>query len=100
VNSPELLKKTIQAVYAKGSALEYEVVEASSLHRLLRYANEGLFERDRDNVCLLHGGGVPDAGRLLAELKYGSGDGYQISRYLAVKLVPGAHALHPRWKPR
>jgi 3-keto-5-aminohexanoate cleavage enzyme len=57
VNSPELLKKTIQAVYAKGSALEYEIVEASSLHRLLRYANEGLFDRDRDNMWLLHGGG-------------------------------------------
>ena len=57
VNSPALLKKTIQAVYAKGSALEYEVVEASSLHRLLRYANEGLFDRHRDNVWLLHGGG-------------------------------------------
>ena len=57
VNSPELLKKTIQAVYDKGSALEYEIVEASSLHRLLRYANEGLFDRDRDNVWLLHGGG-------------------------------------------
>jgi 3-keto-5-aminohexanoate cleavage enzyme len=57
VNSPALLKKTIQAVYGKGSALEYEVVEASSLHRLLRYANEGLFDRDRDNVWLLHGGG-------------------------------------------
>jgi 3-keto-5-aminohexanoate cleavage enzyme len=57
VNSPALLKKTIQAVYGKGSALEYEVVEASSLHRLLRYANEGLFDRARDNVWLLHGGG-------------------------------------------
>ena len=57
VNSPELLKKTIQAVYAKGSALEYEVIEASTLHRLLRYAGEGLFDRDRDNVWLLHGGG-------------------------------------------
>ncbi|CAN5449995.1 3-keto-5-aminohexanoate cleavage protein [soil metagenome] len=57
VNSPELLKRTIEAVYAKGSALEYEVVEASSLHRLLRYAGEGLFNRDRDNVWLLHGGG-------------------------------------------
>jgi 3-keto-5-aminohexanoate cleavage enzyme len=57
VNSPALLKKTIEAVYAKGSALEYEVVEASSLHRMLRYANEGLFDRDRDNVWLLHGGG-------------------------------------------
>ena len=57
MNSPELLKKTIQAVYAKGSALEYEVVEASSLHRLLRYADEGLFDRGRDNIWLLHGGG-------------------------------------------
>lgn len=57
VNSPELLQRTIRAVYAKGSALEYEVVEASSLHRLLRYAGEGLFDRDRENVWLLHGGG-------------------------------------------
>jgi 3-keto-5-aminohexanoate cleavage enzyme len=57
VNSPELLKRTIQAVYAMGSALEYEIVEASSLHRLLRYANEGLFERHRENLWLLHGGG-------------------------------------------
>ena len=57
VNSPALLKATIAAVYKKGSALEYEVVEASSLHRLLRYADEGLFDRDRDNVWLLHGGG-------------------------------------------
>lgn len=57
VNSPELLKKTIRTVYEKGSALEYEIVEASSLHRLLRYANEGLFDRHRDNIWLLHGGG-------------------------------------------
>ena len=57
VNSPALLKKTIQAVYEKGSALEYEVVEASSLHRLLRYAEQGLFDRHRDNIWLLHGGG-------------------------------------------
>jgi len=57
VNSPALLKKTIKAVYEMDSALEYEVVEASSLHRLLRYANEGLFDRHRDNVWLLHGGG-------------------------------------------
>ena len=57
VNSPELLRRTIQAVYAKGSALEYEIVEASSLHRLMRYADEGLFDRHRDNVGLLPGGG-------------------------------------------
>jgi 2-methylcitrate dehydratase PrpD len=40
-------------------------------------------------------GGTPDAGSLVRELKTGSDDGYQIARYLAVKLVPGAHALHP-----
>jgi 3-keto-5-aminohexanoate cleavage enzyme len=57
VNSPELLRRTIRAVYDKGSALEYEIVEASSLHRLRRYADEGLFDRHRDNVWLLHGGG-------------------------------------------
>jgi 3-keto-5-aminohexanoate cleavage enzyme len=57
VNSPALLKQTIKAVYAKGSALEYEVVEASSLHRLVRYAGEGLFDRHRKNIWLLHGGG-------------------------------------------
>lgn len=57
VNSPELLRETIQKVYAMGTALEYEVVEASSLHRLLRYADEGLFDRHRKNIWLLHGGG-------------------------------------------
>lgn len=57
VNSPELLRETITRVYAMNTALEYEVVEASSLHRLLRYANEGLFDRHRRNVWLLHGGG-------------------------------------------
>ena len=57
VNSPQLLRRTIEAVYAKGSALEYEIVEASSLHRLMRYAGEGLFDRHRENIWLLHGGG-------------------------------------------
>lgn len=57
VNSPELLKQTIETVYSMGSALEYEIVEASSIHRLLRYSEEGLFDRDRTNVWLLHGGG-------------------------------------------
>jgi 2-methylcitrate dehydratase PrpD len=37
------------------------------------------------------GGGPPKATSLTREL---NGD-YQITRYLAIKLVPGAHALHP-----
>ena len=57
VNSPQLLKRTIEAVYARGSALEYEIVEASSLHRLMRYSEDGLFDKDRRNIWLLHGGG-------------------------------------------
>ncbi|MBO9602807.1 MAG: 3-keto-5-aminohexanoate cleavage protein [Novosphingobium sp.] len=57
VNSPELLKATIKSVYERGSALEYEIVEASSLYRLMRYADEGLFDKDRENVWLLYGGG-------------------------------------------
>jgi 3-keto-5-aminohexanoate cleavage enzyme len=57
VNSPQLLRRTIEAVYSKGSALEYEIVEASSLHRLMRYADEGLFDKHRSNIWLLHGGG-------------------------------------------
>ena len=57
VNSPEFLKQTIQKVYAMGSALEYEVVEASALHRLRRYAEEGIFDPARANIWLLHGGG-------------------------------------------
>jgi 2-methylcitrate dehydratase PrpD len=40
-------------------------------------------------------GGTPDAGSLARDLRRGSDDDYQIARYLAVKLVPGAHALHP-----
>ncbi len=37
------------------------------------------------------GGGTPNAASLTREL---NGD-YQIARYLAIKLAPGAHALHP-----
>jgi 3-keto-5-aminohexanoate cleavage enzyme len=77
VNSPELLKKTIQAVYAKGLALEYELVEASSLHRLLRYANEGLFERDRDNVWLLHGGGFGPTPAIARNVLFNIDEGIQ-----------------------
>jgi 3-keto-5-aminohexanoate cleavage enzyme len=57
VNSPELLKATIKSVYERGSALEFEIVEASALHRLMRYAEEGLFRKDRANLWLLYGGG-------------------------------------------
>ncbi len=40
-------------------------------------------------------GGTPDSRALTREFNRASDGDYQISRYLAVKLVPGAHALHP-----
>jgi 3-keto-5-aminohexanoate cleavage enzyme len=78
VNSPELLKKTIRAVYEKGSALEYEIVEASCLHRLLRYANEGLFDRDRENIWLLHGGGFGAVPPIARNLLYNIDEGLRL----------------------
>jgi 3-keto-5-aminohexanoate cleavage enzyme len=58
VNSPHFLKETIQAVYAKPSTLEYEIVDTHALHRLAQYADDGVFERDAGYVWLLYGGGL------------------------------------------
>ncbi len=41
------------------------------------------------------GGGPTDTSSLTRVLNRESNESYQIARYLAVKLVPGAHALHP-----
>ena len=57
-NSPRFLKETIEAVYAKPSTLEYEVVDTHALHRLSHYADEGVFDRDADYIWLLYGGGL------------------------------------------
>ena len=78
VNSPALLRQTIQAVYEKGSALEYEVTEASTLHRLLRYANEGLFDRHRDNMWLLHGGGFGATPPVARNVLFGIDEGLRL----------------------
>jgi len=69
VNSVALLKETIGRAYAKGTAIEYEIVEPSAVHRLLRLANEGVFDRNRRNIWLLHGAGfgsVPPVARYVA----------------------------------
>lgn len=49
----------------------------------------------RGGFLAVFAGGVPEPGSLARELKRGDDRAYQISRYLAIKLVPGAHALHP-----
>ncbi len=58
INSPHFLKETIRAVYAKGSTLEYEIVDTHALHRLSHYADEGVFDRDAPFIWLLYGGGL------------------------------------------
>jgi 3-keto-5-aminohexanoate cleavage enzyme len=104
VNSPQLLKRTIEAVYARGSALEYEIVEASSLHRLLRYAREGLFDPHRPNIWLLHGGGfgatppiarnlifnIDEGQRLFPQAIWGvTGTGHHMFRLVTLGLAMG-----------
>jgi 3-keto-5-aminohexanoate cleavage enzyme len=78
VNSPALLKQTIEAVYRKGSALEYEVVEASCLHRLMRYANEGQFDRHRRNMWLLHGGGFGATPAIARNVLFAIDEGHRL----------------------
>ncbi len=56
INSPQFLKEAIRAVYAKGSTLEYEIVDTHALHRLSQYADDGVFDRDADYIWLLYGG--------------------------------------------
>ena len=58
VNSPQFLKQSISAVYAKGSVLEYEIVDTHALERLSSYAEEGIFDAETAPVWLLYGGGL------------------------------------------
>jgi 3-keto-5-aminohexanoate cleavage enzyme len=57
INTPELVMGAMKAAYDAGSAIEYEVVEASCLHRLGGYLTQIGDSPDRENVWLLHGGG-------------------------------------------
>ena len=57
VNSPELVMAAMKAAYDAGSAIEYEVTEASTLHRLGGMLTKIGDDPARENVWLLHGGG-------------------------------------------
>jgi 3-keto-5-aminohexanoate cleavage enzyme len=78
VNSIDLLKQTIQHVYGRNKCLEYEVVEASSLHRLLRVATEGIFDRERGNVWLLHGGGFGATPPIARNIQFSIDEGQRL----------------------
>ena len=57
VNSPELVMSAMKAAYDAGSAIEYEITEASTLHRLGGMLTKIGDDPNRENVWLIHGGG-------------------------------------------
>jgi 3-keto-5-aminohexanoate cleavage enzyme len=57
VNSPELVKGAMKAAYDSGSTIEFEVTEASVLHRLVGMFKDIGDDPKRENVWLIHGGG-------------------------------------------
>jgi 3-keto-5-aminohexanoate cleavage enzyme len=57
VNSPELVMGAMKAAYDAHSAIEYEITEASTLHRLGGMLTKIGDDPGRENVWLLHGGG-------------------------------------------
>jgi 3-keto-5-aminohexanoate cleavage enzyme len=57
INSPELVKGAMKAAYDARSAIEFEVTEASALHRLVTMCHDIGVDPGRENIWLLHGGG-------------------------------------------
>lgn len=63
VNSEHLLQENIKAALKRGASLEFEITEVSQIHKLSRYADEGIFDRNTKNLwldyCLGFGAMVP-----------------------------------------
>ena len=63
MNSEHLLKENIKAVLKRGASLEFEITEVSQIHKLNRFADEGVFNRNTKNLwldyCLGFGAMVP-----------------------------------------
>lgn len=75
VNSERLLQENIRAVLARGAALEFEITEVSQIHKLHRYAGDGVFDRDTRNLwldyCLGFGAMVPTVRTLALAMEDG-----------------------------
>ncbi len=75
VNSERLLQENIRAVLARGAALEFEITEVSQIHKLSRYADEGVFDRATRNLwldyCLGFGAMVPTVRTLALAMEDG-----------------------------
>ena len=75
VNSEQLLQENIKAVLKRGAALEFEITEVSQIHKLNRYAEEGVFDRSTKNLwldyCLGFGAMVPHVRTLASAVDEG-----------------------------
>ena len=52
MNSEHLLQQNIKAVLKRGASLEFEITEVSQIHKLKRFAEEGVFDRNTKNLWL------------------------------------------------
>lgn len=69
-NSGEWLCKAISSAHEQGATVEFEVVYSAALHRIKRYADQGVFDASADYLWLLHGGGyggTPPIGRMIVQ---------------------------------
>lgn len=70
-NNGEWLGKSIRHAHSVGSTVEFEVVHTPGLHRLRRFADEGMFDPDADYLWLLQGCGIancPPTPRYLVDM--------------------------------
>jgi 3-keto-5-aminohexanoate cleavage enzyme len=76
VNSERLLQENIKAVLKRGASLEFEITEVSQIHKIARYADEGVFDRNTRNLwldyCLGFGAMVPTVRTLAMAVEDGT----------------------------
>ena len=78
VNSANLLRENIKAVLATNLALEFEITEASFLHKLARLADEGVFDREEPRFWLNYGFGFGAQPSTLEAFAYAVGEGRRL----------------------
>jgi 3-keto-5-aminohexanoate cleavage enzyme len=75
MNSEHLLQENIRAVLKRGASLEFEITEVSQIHKISRYADEGVFDRNTKNLwldfCLGFGAMVPTVRTLAMAMEDG-----------------------------
>jgi 3-keto-5-aminohexanoate cleavage enzyme len=95
INSTRFMKETIKNVYERGSTVEFELVEVSAMHRLLRLAEEGVLDRHRKNIWLLHGVGFGSAPATPRQFMYSVEEGWRLFPDAIWGSVATGHHMYP-----